>query len=86
MNDTILAFLRATTRKENQMLGRPSDYALELKVVEMYSQIIQVLKARLEEQTKLEDDLQMLAEPNLPFELRTAVTYRAQRKIIIHSQ
>lgn len=59
----------------------------ERRVLDIYKQVILYILRRTEAKTTLEEDLQMLCDPEQKdWQLRTALIYRSGRKKILHSQ
>ena len=75
------------------LLTRPTNLFYEQYVFNFYLQVLQYISDQQNKVTTLEEDLELLergepGNPNPPisFELRMAVTYRAEKKKIIRSQ
>ena len=71
--------------KKKILLTRPKNLYFERYVFRFYQGILDFIKLQNEKLSTLEDDLKLLEDPNMGFEMRMAVTYRAERKIIIRS-
>ena len=75
------------------LLTRPTNLFYEQYVFSFYLQVLKYIADQLNNVSTLEEDLELLerGEPGNPhppisFELRMAVTYRAEKKKIIRSQ
>jgi len=72
--------------KKKILLTRPKNLYFERYVFRFYQGILDYVKLQNEKLSTLEHDLKMLEDPTMDFEMRMAITYRSERKIIIRSQ
>lgn len=67
------------------LLSRPTNVLVELSVIKMYRSILLYVQSQLEEDTTLEQDLDLLkVEGN--FYRKMAIVYRSERKKIVRNQ
>ena len=67
-------------------ISLPSDIASEAKVMSTYSQILQIIKQKLTQETTLEQDLELLETQSPPWMMKMSVTYRVEMKKIVDCQ
>ena len=59
--------------------------ASELETLKLYKEVLLVQVAHQQSKTTLEEDMRILERKDLSNKMRAVVTYRAERKRILHS-
>ena len=59
--------------------------ASELETLKLYKEVLLVQVAHQQSETTLEEDMRILERKDLSNKMRAVVTYRAERKRILHS-
>jgi hypothetical protein len=59
--------------------------ASELETLKLYKEVLLVQVAHQQSKTNLEEDMRILERKDLSNKMRAVVTYRAERKKILHS-
>ena len=57
----------------------------ELETLKLYKEVLLVQVAHQQSKTTLEEDMRILGRKDLSNKMRAVVTYRAERKRILHS-
>lgn len=67
------------------LLTKPRDLDFETFIFKKYLELIQIILARKEMNTTLEEDLEKLKEENLTYTYRFGLVYRIEKKKILRS-
>lgn len=97
INDLLLCYLRSMCSKvyaedrpksssKSISLSRPRRLLFEIYIFEKYLSILEYLQTELAKVSTLENDIEILNDANISFEMRQVVTYRAEKKRILRSQ
>ena len=82
--NNLLYIIRANL-KQADLLTRPKNVQAEIKVMNMYKNIVTYLSKQLEDETTLEKDNELLVQEK-NWNIKMGILYRAERKRIVRSQ
>ena len=96
-NEVIIAYLRIMIKEEyfninrgttgkGILISQPVDLHYEVHCLEKYLEMMEVVFAKLESVSTLDQDQTLLGDPSISGNTRMAIVYRSERKKIVDNQ